>query len=125
MYKIYEGTKEIKQFDDLVTSVNYAMNASTKRKLAYFDVVYSETGEVLVEYMDGVCLIDNCYQHMYPPKEEKDLSICTCDFSNGNWGCTCGHMDWVREQKNKPQEKELFSQNPCDEILLGDDDVPF
>jgi len=53
---------------------------------------------------------------------EKQMEECTCDFSKGNWACTCGYIEIERARKKIPPPK-LVAEKPESNPL--EDGVPW
>lgn len=113
--------RRAKSFGDLETTTDYIYNI--KDRWHIIDLVHEDTGQVLATVQDGYIIYDKLNEFLNPPAKPIP-DVCNCDFSRGNFSCTCG----AGRREIEASKLAQFT-NPCGEIPLGsnpsEDDVPF
>lgn len=130
MYEVHvPGRGIVNSNDSLVEIVKYC--SVLVNRLLSFDIVYKETGEAIVCVSAGETYYDNLHEHWRNLHKKPDVpDVCNCDFSRGNFSCTCGAGRREIEASKKISRLPkipLEIKNISKGLIMKDaqDDVPF
>ena len=132
MYRVYLNGRYLADFAN-IGHIERWRNRGSLRDISWLpgdtlDVVHEETGEVIISVVGGVVIHDTFEKHKGELSQPPQEGVCICDFSRGNWGCTCGAFQREAALKCTPlgDSSDCEDDDPIsDAYLYNNDDIPF